>query len=406
MIENKIVPVVFASSDNYAPYLGVALYSLIAHSNPKQKYHIYLLFTDISLEHQKRFKQMEQDNITIFCMDIKDYTENIHNFKGPNRLSVETTYRLVIADLLPQYDKVLYLDADIIILDDIAKLYSFDLGESILGVGEIDPFEDWKKYVQENLKIPTHHTFNAGILLINTKLFSAYKVKEKALALLADDWNAETPLLRNQDQDALTLICKNQVARFPQEWNLEWQREFKKSKSETPSSKEEEIRYQKARENVKIIHYASGFKPWNSPELPLADIFWKYARNTLFYQEILLKEAKKEIEEVKEFYRPFPWDEIASGSSIVIYGAGLLGQSYLRQISAASYCFVAAVCDQNIKKIHNLVGPLVSKEELLSLEFDSLLIAVENKDVASTIRQDLIALGVPEEKIKWNVRQG
>ncbi|MCW1562488.1 hypothetical protein OLS58_00140, partial [Campylobacter jejuni] len=37
------------------------------------------------------------------------------------------------------------------------------------------------------------------------------------------------------------------------------------------------------------IHYCDYFKPWNSPHLPKADIWWHYARQTPFYEEILFK---------------------------------------------------------------------------------------------------------------------
>ena len=38
-----------------------------------------------------------------------------------------------------------------------------------------------------------------------------------------------------------------------------------------------------------VLHFTTGVKPWNNPTMPLSDKFWKYARNTPFYEQILYK---------------------------------------------------------------------------------------------------------------------
>lgn len=397
-----IVPVVFAANDNYAPYLGVALYSLITNSNPKQRYHIYLLFTDISLEHQRRLKQMEQDNISIFCMDIKEHIENIHDFKGVNHLSVETICRLYISELLPQYDKILYLDSDILVLDDVYHLYQQDIKDHIFLVAEnaLCPFVI--DYFNTHLNVHPNKSFNAGILVINTKKFLSEEIKEKCLALLIEDWANETQQFWFQDQDVLNIVCHNKVAFFPMNWNLEWVHNLQGAKDDIylliPESKKI---FDEAKKDISVLHYGSATKPWSFPEEPLAELFWNYAKKTNFYEEILLKETQKNPQKPIPFLRLFPWDLVQPASTIVIYGAGVVGQGYLKQVSAASYCTVAAIFDRNALNIKDFPSYLIGLERLSSVEYDKILIAIEKEGVANAIRQDLVALGVPSKKIIW-----
>ena len=77
------------------------------------------------------FKQFPNMNLRFTNVDreLAGYdlsTNNAH-------ISVETYYRFLIQKVLPFYDKVLYLDSDIIINGDIAKLYNIDLQGKLLG---------------------------------------------------------------------------------------------------------------------------------------------------------------------------------------------------------------------------------------------------------------------------------
>ena len=51
----------------------------------------------------------------------------------------ETYYRLMAADVLPEEDKIVYLDCDIVVLEDVAHLYAVDMGDALLGAVLADP---------------------------------------------------------------------------------------------------------------------------------------------------------------------------------------------------------------------------------------------------------------------------
>lgn len=396
MRETKIIPVVFASDDNYAPYLGVALYSLIENTNPDHEYHIYVFYRNMSLEHRRRIQSLEKKHVQVKFIDISVKNDWLNQYKTESYFTVETTFRLFIPELLPEYDKVLYVDCDMIILDDVAKLFEIDLGNSVVAGAHMAVTEERKNYWEEHLKISLDSAFNAGFLLIHCPFFVKEKIKEKCLAMLQEDWEREQPHLLFPDQDALNISCSNKVTHFPMHWNFEWL--FSAVTEEFGCSEQAEKDCLEAVSSLKLIHYDSYIKPWNQPERPLAQYFWYYAKKTEFYEEIMMKSLR--IEEQRSYYK-FPWEKVPVGSAVVIYGAGAVGKDYLLQMRQAMRCFLVAVCDRNASKLKQESFLAVHPEELPSMDFDYLVIAVLDDDMVVKIKESLLFLGIDEKKIVW-----
>ena len=89
------------------------------------------------------------------------------------------------------------------------------------------------------------------------------------------------------DQCILNAVCKNSYVELEPSWNVEWHLSFQTSDLKENLKTEDYLRYSKSFNKPFIIHYTSRIKPWNTPNLPLADRFWYYARQTIFYEEIL-----------------------------------------------------------------------------------------------------------------------
>ena len=127
-MNKKQIPIFFAVDDNYVPCLAVALQSLIDNSSKNYYYHIRVLYTNIKWKNQKIIKKMQQENIRI---DFVNVSKQINKVKQQlytrDYFSAATYFRLFIPELYPQYNKVLYLDCDIVVLDDVADLYNIDL---------------------------------------------------------------------------------------------------------------------------------------------------------------------------------------------------------------------------------------------------------------------------------------
>lgn len=284
MKSNKEIPIFFAVDDGYIPFLAVALRSLIDNSSKDNFYLIKVLHTNINDDNKKSILKYEQDNVDIEFVDLNYYVAKIKDKLYTRDYYSKTTYfRLFIPNLYPQYDKVLYLDSDIVILDDIAKLYNIDLGDNLVGGAPDDVIQKIKvfsEYAEIVVGVKDYRKyFNAGVLLMNLDAMRKFKFQERFLYLLDKITFAVA-----QDQDYLNLMCKGRVKLFDRTWNR-MPMEDKHIKTS----------------DVKLIHYNLAYKPWHFEDILYKEFFWEYAKKTEFFDLIQsIKENYSEEDRLKD----------------------------------------------------------------------------------------------------------
>jgi lipopolysaccharide biosynthesis glycosyltransferase len=277
------IPVVFAANNDYVPYLGVAISSLIFCSSEDMMYSVSILHVNITVHNQARLERLSTKNVIIHCIDVSRAMED-KQVISTNHLSVEATFRLLIAETLPQYDKVLYLDSDLVILRDVAQLYEVGLEGHVIGVArEFISVHTCDYITRLGVKFSVEEYFNSGVLLIDINRFTKRKIMEKCFELL--DGETKYAYL---DQDVLNIICHGDVKYLDRRWNYAWYKfsfsEPHKAYNEKPVASE-----------PWIMHFAHGKKPWMFPGVRFADYFWEYARKTTFYEEIIYKNCQRKI---------------------------------------------------------------------------------------------------------------
>jgi lipopolysaccharide biosynthesis glycosyltransferase len=211
---------------------------------------------------------MSEKNITIEFVDITQQMEDLQG-KLPIRdyYSKTTYYRLFVPKMFPEYDKIIYLDSDIIVKGDISEFFEYELGDAYVGAANdqlIQQIDVFGEYAEQVLGISRNAYFNAGVLLMNCHALRANDFLGKFIELL----NTYTFVVA-QDQDYLNVICRDRVKWIPIKWNLE-------ASSEVSLPEEE----------ICLIHYNMAAKPWNNEECCLGGYFWKYAEKTSVYEEI------------------------------------------------------------------------------------------------------------------------
>lgn len=271
MSENlKEIPIFFAIDDGYTKFLAVAIQSLIENASKDYKYLIKVLHTNVQKEHMEQIKKYENQNVSIEFVDLRYYIEKVKDKLYTRDYYTNTTYfRLFLPELYPQYDKVLYLDSDIIVLGDISELYNTDMGTNLVAAAPDDiiqttkVFQDYAELVVGVAKY--QHYFNAGVLLMNLDELRKFKFQEKFLYLLE-----KVKFSVAQDQDYLNRLCKGRVKLISHDWNV------------MPYVNEET-----KPEDIKIVHYNFAYKPWHFEDVTYNEYFWEYAKKTEFYDEIL-----------------------------------------------------------------------------------------------------------------------
>lgn len=279
-MNNKLenIPIFFTIDDGYTPFLAVALQSLIENASKNYNYCIKVLHTNVCEEHKKQIKKYECKNVNIEFVDLSYYIEKVKDKLYTRDYYTNTTYfRLFLPELYPQYDKVVYLDSDIIVVGDISELYNVDMGTNLITAAPDDiiqynkVFQDYAELVVGVAKY--QHYFNAGVLLMNLDQLRKFKFQEKFLYLLGT-----VKFSVAQDQDYLNRLCKGRTTLISHDWNV------------MPYVNEET-----KKEDIKLIHYNFAYKPWHFEDVTYNEYFWKYAQKTEFYDEIIkIKESYTE----------------------------------------------------------------------------------------------------------------
>lgn len=96
----------------------------------------------------------------------------------------------------------------------------------------------------------------------------------------------------------------------------------------------------------------------------------------------------------------FPFTSIGKDSRVVIYGAGNVGQAYMKQNNQYHFCEVVLWVDKNYCKYDKSLK-IVSPKNIANAEYDYVVIAVQIAAMAEEIKKELLDQGVLEEKIVW-----
>ncbi len=269
---NFEIPIFFSTDDNYIPFLDVAIRSLVANASGEYSYRIIVLNTGLAEENIRRVKENERDGVRIDFLDISQQVESIKSrFKNVYHFSVVTYYRLFIASLFPEYDKVIYLDCDLVVLGDISELYRVELCDNILGACPeqfVQNTPEFRAYAQTALGVDPDRYVNAGVLLMNLAAFRRYEIEEKFVRLITEyDFDLLDP-----DQAYLNYLCDGRIRVLPNGWN--------KEPMPLPCEGEKNI-----------VHYALYKKPWQYDDVMDGEHFWTYAKRSPFYEIICQRKA-------------------------------------------------------------------------------------------------------------------
>lgn len=283
---NNIIPIFFAADDKYTPFMMVTIKSITENASSKQQYQMHVLHTNISSENQAAIRRLETKNCHISFVNVTESLQKIEKkITLRDYYTATTYYRLFIADMFPEYDKVLYLDSDTVVREDIAKLYQYNLGKNYIGavrdqlVVQTDIYGD---YVEKVLGISRGAYFNAGVVLINCEQFRKLHMLRQFIELL----NTYTFVVA-QDQDYLNILCQDHVLWLDPRWNVQMM-------GSIPLDEEK----------VKLVHYNLAAKPWHYRQCRMGSYFWEYARKTEKYEELqtILNSFTKEDEEQDKSY--------------------------------------------------------------------------------------------------------
>ena len=278
-MDNKI-NIVFASDNNYAQHTAVAMASVLVNTKVPQKIQFYLIDDEIQQENKEKITKTVQ-NLGGNIEFIKIKNSRLEDCYVSGELSRASYFRLDIANILDEnIEKIIYLDCDLLVYDDIEKMWQLDMGgKPVAATCDLGIMASARVRKQKNkfIGLPFDAPyFNAGVLIMDLKKWRDGNYAEAIIALATQN---KYP---NHDQDALNKFFMNNWQEIPLRWdvippvfNL-----FLKILTK-PDLRKKAI---EAKLNPAIFHYAGGYKPW---EYEIHDGF-----NDKYYEYLKLTEYK------------------------------------------------------------------------------------------------------------------
>ncbi len=311
-------PVVLCAADeSYAMPLAVTLHSAVNHLAVGEHLHVVLLDGGISESSWSGIRETLAE-LPISIDLIRPDLNLVNDLSISHHISHSAYLRLLADQLLPSWvDKVIYLDSDLIVLDDLCQLWQMDVGdhyclaavdiscpfvdaktfvksqqlrnrsadrpqetansasvESVPYVGALTPIPNWRELGIDGAS----HYFNSGVMVLNLKRWRAENVSSRLFACL----RTNRQHVWCWDQYALNVVFAGQWGALPARWNQGTHVYEYPDENQAPIAPAEFVQM---RDDPAILHYTTEYKPWNfRPFHPDRAQFYSQLDQTAFSQ--------------------------------------------------------------------------------------------------------------------------
>lgn len=274
----NIVPIAFAFDNNLILPACVCISSLLMNAKKDTFYDIFILHSasiELKKEELDKLSQYYR-NCRIQYRQVDNTFDSAFEIRG---ITTSTYYRLLIPNLISEYDKIIYSDVDVIFRSDLSNIYlSTDLHENyVAGVNALIPFiPDMRMYYQKMRKVEMKGIIYAGNIILNSKKIREDNIIDKFKQLARNNF-------RFQDLDVLNIACQNNIVYLKPEFCLTTyfaELSIRNRKLLQQYWTENDI--ESALQNG-IVHY-NGQKPWKGFCVNF-DIWWEYYRKSPFFNQ-------------------------------------------------------------------------------------------------------------------------
>lgn len=224
MKEQEPITIVVVCDDHYLILLAALIKSIEVNHKSDKKINLYIVEDGVKPNNKNKLIASVNPNLTKvnwislaeavppgikLPLDRSSYPLNIY-------------MRLFIAYFIPQtIEKVLYLDVDMLVLEDISQVYNHNIADKVIGAvtdHRIKTFDNsWGgilNYKELGLAADTPY-FNTGLLLINTKLWREQNITQNIIDCIYNN----KKFANYPDQYGLNVVLANQWYKIDLRWN-------------------------------------------------------------------------------------------------------------------------------------------------------------------------------------------
>lgn len=298
VFEGNTSAVVMSCNQNFVSYLGVVMASIAENANPNRTYDIIVLESDIEAATKEFIREFfaHHENLSIRFYNMRSILSQLGDLAlhVDGYVPLETYNKIFLSEITKGYDRIAYVDTDIVVNADIAELCNVELWGKSLGssknvanihaahVGKEIKGRNFRDYLSRELGIKDYSQyFQAGIVVLD---MNSPRVKNLFGLSIEKLRSIREPVF--YDQCIFNSIFYRDVSFFTVGWNHVWYLQNYSYLRHTVSERAF-FDYARSRLSPKLVHFASKDKPTNKSGWDLAEYFWFYARKSPYYREIL-----------------------------------------------------------------------------------------------------------------------
>ena len=283
------ISVAYGLDNNYLYPTLVSMISILENSSRYTFYFFYLLVGKniFKKENKEKLMHLEEkyNNCKIIIFELTN--ENLLNARI-NRYPISAYYRLLLAKLIPDIKRIIYLDGDTLVFTDLTKMINLDMKNNII-LGFVD--DDYKK--AKIFGIKTYKYITSGVLLIDLEKMRKENISQKFFDFIR---NNKKKLIQ-EDQTIINIVLHGRIDLLPPKFgvwnfvnikNVIHHNHYKNKKLGIQAYDDREIL--EGWRHPSIIHFVMG-KPWRDALFKSNKHFhqkwWEYAKKSDEYENII-----------------------------------------------------------------------------------------------------------------------
>ena len=256
--------ILYTLNENYVRHLAASVCSLCENNRDSESIVFHIISCGITDESKEKISKLCQSySRSAQFYEIGNIRDKINGEVDTKGFDVSVLARLFAGSCLPaDVERVIYLDCDTIIIDDISPFWNTDMDGCVLA-GVPEPVITKSRRPILNMS-ESHDYYNAGILLFDLKLWRENDCEKRVLSYFLENMEK---LVAN-DQDAINACFKGNIKTVAPKYNyasynLYYNYKLLKKLSGAAPYVTKEI-YDESNEHPAIIHYLGEERPWRA----------------------------------------------------------------------------------------------------------------------------------------------
>ena len=263
------IRIVLITDSNQVMPVMVTITSILENRNKSRNYEVFVIGVELSDGEKNLIESLNSDNASVKVLNFENKYSSVESKLA--HVSSACNFKFDIPIIFKDYDKILYLDTDVIVQSDLCSIFDIDISDKYAAVVKDMQAIITTDYAQRT-GCPNY--FNAGMMLLNLKKLNEDGCNEKMMQV------NRTYQDMCVDQDTQNRVIGHNCLYLPPKYNFmlnNFMHTEKVFRDFYQIGEDEKVRPEKS----EIIHY-TWLKPWMYKHLPLAKNWMKYYKKTCF----------------------------------------------------------------------------------------------------------------------------